>query len=92
MNELLYSARSALKDVIECNILSRSGGKVYLTFEPQLHWEHTEGSGTGQSHDEKTILKIIDYLQDMNLDLAGGESAIAALLQREPVEIVKKAA
>jgi hypothetical protein len=87
MNDLIYKARMALKDVMEVKIFTQGSGKVYLAFFPHLFWE-----GTGQTHKEKIILKIIDCLRDMGMDLAGGESAITTLLNSEAVEIVSKAA
>lgn len=87
MNDLIYKARMALKDVMEVKIFTPGSGKVYLTFFPHLFWE-----GAAQGQQEKVILKIIDYLRDMDMDLAGGESAIPTLLNSEPVEIVGKAA
>jgi hypothetical protein len=87
INDLLYQARTALKDVLEANVTTQGGGKVYLSFLPHFFWNNA-----GQADQEKTILRIIDYLRDMNLDLAGGESAIPSLLDSEPVEIVAKAA
>jgi hypothetical protein len=87
MNDLIYKVRMALKDVMEVTISTQGSGRVYLTFSPHLFWE-----GATQTHQEKVILKIVDYLRDMNMDLAGGESAIPALLNAEPVEVVGKAA
>jgi hypothetical protein len=87
MNDLIYKARMALKDIMEVKIFTPGSGKVYLTIFPHLYWE-----GTAQTHREKVILNIIDCLRDMDMDLAGGESAIPNLLNSEPVEIVGKAA
>jgi hypothetical protein len=87
VNELIYKARMALKDIMEVNITTPGSGKVYLTFLPHLVWE-----GATEAHREKVIGKIIDCLGDMGMDLAGGQAAIPTLLSSEPVEIVGKAA
>ncbi|TNY36166.1 hypothetical protein [Thermomonospora catenispora] len=87
MNNLIYSARMALRDIMEVNIFSQGNDKVYLTFFPDLVWE-----GTQRKRTEDVIQNIIDRLHDMGMDLAGGESAIPALLNSDPVEIVRKAA
>jgi hypothetical protein len=83
MNDLIYQVRMALKDVMEVKIFTQGSGKVYLTFLPHLFWE-----GTGPAQQEKAILRIIDYLRDMDMDLDGGESAISTMLNLEPVEVV----
>ena len=83
MNDLIYQVRMALKDVMEVKIFTQGSGKVYLAFLPHLFWE-----GAGPAQQEKAILRIIDYLRDMDMDLDGGESAIPAMLNLEPVEVV----
>ncbi|WP_141579095.1 hypothetical protein [Actinomadura sp. WMMA1423] len=87
MNELIYKARMALKDVMEVKISSRGGGRVYLSFFPDLFWE-----GTERTRAENVIKDIFDCLHDMDMDLAGGEAAVPVLLNSEPVEIVHRAA
>ena len=87
MNELIYKARMALKDVMEVKISSQGGGRVYLSFFPDLFWE-----GTERTRAEKVITNIVDCLRDMDMDLAGGESAAGALLRSEAVEIVHRTA
>ena len=42
MNNLIYEARMALRDVMEVNIYSQGNDKVYLTVFPELVWEGTE--------------------------------------------------
>jgi hypothetical protein len=78
MNNLIYNARMALRDVMEVNI--------YTVF-PELVWE-----GTEKTQPEKVVRNVIGRLHDMDLDVAGGESAVRTLLDSGPVEIVRKAA
>jgi hypothetical protein len=87
MNELIYKARMALKDVMEVKISSQGGGRVYLSFFPDLFW-----AGAERARAEKVVQNIFDCLHDMDMDLAGGESAVPALLRSEPVEIVHRSA
>lgn len=87
MNNLIYNARMALRDIMEVNISTRGNDKVYLTFFPDLVWE-----GTEERHTEKVIRSIIDRLHDMDMDIAGGESAIPTLRDAQAVEIVRKVA
>ncbi|MFH0246468.1 hypothetical protein ACGRHY_29530 [Streptomyces sp. HK10] len=87
MNNLIYNARMALRDVMEVNIFTQGNDKVYLTVFPELVWE-----GSEKTQSEKVVQSVIDRLHEMNLDVAGGESAVQALLNSESVEIVRKAA
>lgn len=87
MNDLIYKARMALKDVMEVKIFSQGSGKVYLSFFPDFFWE-----GTERTRAENVIQNIFDCLHDMDMDLAGGESTVPTLLNSEPVEVVYKAA
>ncbi|MFJ8150417.1 hypothetical protein ACIQ8D_34710 [Streptomyces sp. NPDC096094] len=87
MNNLIYEARMALRDVMEVNIYSQGNDKVYLTVFPELVWE-----GTEKTQPEKVVRNVIGRLNDMSLDVAGGEGAVRTLLDANPVEIVRKAA
>ncbi|MEU4148320.1 hypothetical protein [Streptomyces parvulus] len=87
MNNLIYEARMALRDVMEVNIYSQGNDKVYLTVFPELVWE-----GTEKTQPEKVVRNVIGLLNDMSLDVAGGEGAVRTLLDAAPVEIVRKAA
>ncbi|MER6979729.1 hypothetical protein [Streptomyces carpinensis] len=87
MNNLIYEARMALRDVMEVNIYSQGNDKVYLTVFPELVWE-----GTEKTQPEKVVRNVIGRLNDMHLDVAGGEGAVKTLLDAGAVEIVRKAA
>ena len=87
MNNLIYNARMALRDIMEVNIFSQGNDKVYLTVFPDLVWE-----GTEETHTEKVVRNVIDRLNDMDLDVAGGEAAVRTLLDAGSVEIVRKVA
>ncbi|MFF0792416.1 hypothetical protein [Streptomyces spiralis] len=87
MNNLIYEARMALRDVMEVNIYSQGNDKVYLTVFPELVWE-----GTEKTQPEKVVRNVIGLLHDMNLDVAGGDAAVRTLLDEGAVEIVRKAA
>ncbi|MZE46680.1 hypothetical protein G3I46_06335 [Streptomyces coelicoflavus] len=87
MNNLIYKARMALRDVMEVNIYSQGNDKVYLTVFPELVWE-----GTEKTQPEKVVRNVIGRLHDMDLDVDGGETAVKTLLDAGAVEIVRKAA
>ncbi|HEY1921076.1 MAG TPA: hypothetical protein VGH27_36360 [Streptosporangiaceae bacterium] len=87
MNDLLYKARMALKDSIEANVSTPGHGRVYVTFFPHFFWE-----GATQEQRDQAIRNIFTSLRDLGMDLDGGDSAIPALLESEPVEIVALAA
>ena len=87
MNNLIYNARLALREIMEVNIFSQGNDKVYLTVFPDLVWE-----GTEETHTEKVVRNVIDRLNDMDLDVAGGEAAVRTLLDAGSVEIVRKVA
>ncbi|TQJ92889.1 hypothetical protein [Streptomyces sp. SLBN-31] len=87
MNNLIYEARMALRDVMEVNIYSQGNDKVYLTVFPELVWE-----GTEKTQPEKVVRNVIGLLHDMDLDVADGEASVRTLLDAGPVEIVRKAA
>ncbi|ALV30853.1 MULTISPECIES: hypothetical protein [Streptomyces] len=87
MNNLIYEARMALRDVMEVNIYSQGNDKVYLTVFPELVWE-----GTEKTQPEKVVRNVIGLLHDMDLDVADGEASVRTLLDSGPVEIVRKAA
>lgn len=87
MNNLIYEARMALRDVMEVNIYSQGNDKVYLTVFPELVWE-----GTQKTQPEKVVRNVIGLLHDMDLDVADGEASVRTLLDSGPVEIVRKAA
>ncbi|MBT3154548.1 hypothetical protein ABZ690_35405 [Streptomyces sp. NPDC006967] len=87
MNNLIYKARMALRDVMEVNIYSQGNDKVYLTVFPELVWE-----GTEKTQPEKVVRNVIGRLHDMDLDVDGGETAVRTLLDSGAVEIVRKAA
>ncbi|MFJ9822159.1 hypothetical protein ACIRU3_44420 [Streptomyces sp. NPDC101151] len=96
MNNLLYNARMALRDFMEINIFTKGTDRVYLSLDPDLTWEGAVPEGAseqdGRAHTEKVVLTIVDRLQEMDMVLAGGESAVSALLEAESVEILRKAA
>ncbi|MFC9470529.1 hypothetical protein [Streptomyces coelicoflavus] len=87
MNNLIYKARMALRDVMEVNIYSQGNDKVFLTVFPELVWE-----GTEKTQPEKVVRNVIGRLHDMDLDVDGGETAVKTLLDSGAVEIVRKAA
>lgn len=87
MNNLIYEARMALRDVMEVNIYSQGNDKVYLTVFPELVWE-----GTEKTQPEKVVRNVIGLLHDMDLDVADGEVSVRTLLDSGAVEIVRKAA
>jgi hypothetical protein len=87
MNNLIYEARMALRDVMEVNIYSQGNDKVYLTVFPELVWE-----GTEKTQPEKVVRNVIGLLHDMDLDVADGEASVRTLLDSGAVEIVRKAA
>ncbi|MEU9210538.1 hypothetical protein AB0D27_21915 [Streptomyces sp. NPDC048415] len=87
MNNLIYNARMALRDIMEVNIFTQGNDKVYLTVFPDLVWE-----GTEETHTEKVVLSVIGRLHDMDMDVVGGDSAIKTLLDAGSVEIVRKVA
>ncbi|MEU8654544.1 hypothetical protein [Streptomyces sp. NPDC048737] len=87
MNNLIYEARMALRDVMEVNIYSQGNDKVYLTVFPDLVWE-----GTEKTKPENVVQNVIGRLHDMDLDVADGESAVRTLLDSGAVEIIRKAA
>jgi hypothetical protein len=87
MNNLIYNARMALRDVMEVNIFTQGNDKVYLTVFPELVWE-----GSEETQSDKVIRSVIDRLHDMDLDVAGGEDAVRTLLDSGSVEIIRKAA
>ena len=94
MNNLLYNARMALRDIMEVNIFTRGNDRVYVTVSPELVWEGAlpqTGEQDGAARHDKTILHVVDRLGDMDLELAGGADGITALKDSEPVEILRRA-
>ena len=94
MNNLLYNARMALRDIMEVNIFTKGTDRVYLTLSPELVWEgnvpETDQHGdAGRAHTESVVRTIVDRLHDMDLILVGGDKGISALIESEPVEIVR---
>lgn len=87
MNNLIYNARMALRDIMEVNIFTQGNDKVYLTVFPDLVWEGTEETQT-----EKVIHSVLGRLHDMEMDVVGGDAAIRTLLDGKSVEIVRKVA
>lgn len=87
MNNLIYNARMALRDIMEVNIFTQGNDKVYLTVFPDLVWEGTEETQT-----EKVIHSVLGRLHDMEMDVVGGDAAIPVLLDGKSVEIVRKVA
>ena len=101
MNNLLYNARMALRDLIEVNIVTKGTDRVFLTVFSDLIWEgdapetdqqREEREHAGRAHLERVVQDAVDRLRDMDLMLAGGEDAISALMESESVEILRKAA
>lgn len=101
MNNLLYNARMALRDIIEIDIFTKGTDRVYVSLSPDPAWEgdapesdqqREEREHAGRAHTEKVALTVVDRLRDMDLILADGENGISALVGSEPVEILRKAA
>lgn len=99
MNNLLYNARMALKDIIEINIFTKGNDQVYLSLLSDPVWESDvpetdqqrgEREHAGLVHTEKVVLTVVDRLRDMDMALAS-ENAVSALMKSEPVEILQKA-
>ena len=100
MNNLLYNARMALRDLIDVNIFTKGNDRVYLSVSPDLSWDDDDVAQNDQQREERELARrahtqsavqaAIDHLRDMDLVLAGGESAITALMESESVEIVRK--
>lgn len=96
MNNLIYNARMALRDIMEVNIFTKGTDRVYLTVSPELIWEGAvpetdQQRENGRAGAEKVVLDIVDRLLDMDMVIAGGENALSALMESESVEIVRKA-
>jgi hypothetical protein len=87
MNNLLYNARMALRDIMEVNIFTKGTDRVYLSVSADL-----AGASAGQVDTKNVILTVVDRLADMDMVLARGQDAIGALMAAEPVEILRKAA
>ena len=87
MNDLLYKARTALRDSIEANVSTPGHGRVYVTFFPHFFWE-----GATEEQRDQAIRNIFTALRNMGMDLDGGESAIPLLLESQPVEVIAQAA
>ncbi|MEU8702813.1 hypothetical protein ACIQM0_34395 [Streptomyces sp. NPDC091387] len=87
MNNLIYNARMALRDIMEVNIFTQGNDKVHLTVFPDLVWE-----GTAQTQTDKVIREVLGRLNDMDMDIVGGDTGISTLLDGGSVEIVRKAA
>jgi hypothetical protein len=101
MNNLLYNARMALRDIMEVNIFTKGNDRVYVSLFPDLTWEGDAPETDQQrkalehakrEHTEKAVLTVIDRLRDMDLVLAGGEHGMNALMDSESVEILRKTA
>ena len=100
MNNLLYSARMALRDMIEIDISTKGTDRVYLSLCSDPTWEgdgpetdqqREEREHAGRVHMENVVLTVVDRLRDMNMILGGGENATSALMKSESVEILQKA-
>ncbi|MFB7558873.1 hypothetical protein [Streptomyces brevispora] len=87
MNNLIYNARMALRDIMEVNIFTQGNDKVHLTVFPDLVWE-----GTAQTQTDKVVQEVLGRLNDMDMDIVGGDTGIRTLLDGGSVEIVRKAA
>src|SRR5262250_3330951 len=101
MNNLLYNARMALRDIIEIDIFTKGTDRVYVSLSPDPAWEgdvpetdqqREEREHAGRAKVEKVALHVVDRLRDMDLILAGGENGISALMGSQSVEILRKAA
>ena len=101
MNNLLYNARMALRDIIEIDIFTKGADRVYVSLSPDPAWEgdapetdqqREEREQSGRARVENVVLHVVDRLRDMDLILAGGENGISALMGSESVEILRKAA
>ncbi|MEU0399104.1 hypothetical protein ABZ318_02455 [Streptomyces sp. NPDC006197] len=87
MNNLIYNARMALRDIMEVNIFTQGNDKVHLTVFPDLVWE-----GTAETQTDKVIQEVLGRLHDMDMDIVGGDAGIRTLLDGRSVEIVRKVA
>lgn len=100
MNNLLYNARMALRDIIEVNIFTKGSDRVYINItslptsddEPATDQQREEREHAGRVHAENVVQDIIDRLRDMEMVIAGGEDGISALMESEPVEVLRRAA
>jgi hypothetical protein len=100
MNDLLYNARMALRDIIEINITTKGSHQVYLSVSPGITWasdgpetdeQRAEREHAGRVHTENAVRSAVELLRDMDMVLVGGDNAISALLEYESVEILRKA-
>jgi hypothetical protein len=100
MNNLLYNARMALKDIIEINIFTKGTDQVYLSLLSDPAWEgdvpetdqqRGEREHAGRVHAEKVVLTVVERLREMEMTLDGGDNVINALMKSGPVEILQKA-
>ncbi|MGW0121030.1 hypothetical protein [Streptomyces sp. NPDC003327] len=87
MNNLIYNARMALRDIMEVNIFTQGNDKVHLTVFPDLVWE-----GTAETQTDKVIQEVLGRLHDMDMDIVGGDAGIKTLVDGGSVEIVRKVA
>ncbi|MEN3586251.1 hypothetical protein AAH978_19125 [Streptomyces sp. ZYX-F-203] len=87
MNNLIYNARMALRDIMEVNIFTQGNEKVHLTVFPDLVWE-----GTAETRTDEVVQEVIRRLHDMDMDIADGETGVRTLMEGRSVEIVRKAA
>jgi hypothetical protein len=100
MNNLLYNARMALRDLMDIDITTKGTDRVYLSLCPDPAWEgdvpetdqqREERETAGRVYTENMVLTVVDRLRDSDMILAGGENAISTLMEFESVEILRKA-
>jgi hypothetical protein len=86
MNNLIYNARMALRDIMEIDVSTKGTDRVYLSLSPDPAWK---GDGSEADQQRSVVLTCVDRLGDMGMILAGGENAISALMDFESVEILR---
>jgi hypothetical protein len=101
MNNLIYSARMALRDLLEVSVFTKGTDRVYLSVTSDLTWEggapeadaqREEREQARRVHTEKAVLTAVDRLGDMDMIIAGGENAVSGLIESGSAEILRKAA
>jgi len=88
MNNLIYNARMALRDMMEIDVFTKGTDRVYLSLLPDPAWK---GNGTAADRQRDVAITCVNRLGDMGMVLAGGDDAVTALVDLESVEILRKA-
>ncbi len=97
MNNLLYSARMALRDIYEVNIFTKGNDRVYLSISHDLKWGTEDDAEAPDDNEqdprrqtEQALAAAKKCLGEMDLMLVGGDAALTALMDAESVEIVRR--